>query len=208
MSYFIEHIDLFSNAFFQHLQIVVLTLLISIVLAGLICLVLLKFPKVSNICIQFFSAIYSIPSLALFAILIPLTGLGRGTAILVLVLYNQYLLVRNIMTGMTQVDPAILEAATGMGMTHLQIVRRVQIPLAAPMIVAGIKLAIVSTTGIATIAATINAGGLGSLLFSGMRTMNVPKIAFATILCMLIAELANVLLGAVEKRLKRGPLVS
>ena len=205
MRYFFDHIDLFANAFLQHLQIVALTLPISIALASLICLVLLKFPRASNICIQVFSAIYSIPSLALFAILIPLTGLGRGTAILVLVLYNQYLLVRNIMTGLTQVDPAILEAASGMGMTHMQMICRVQIPLAAPMIVAGIKLAIISTTGIATIAATINAGGLGSLLFSGMRTMNVPKIAFATILCMFIAELANVILGAVEKRLKREP---
>ncbi|MBQ9632908.1 MAG: ABC transporter permease, partial [Lachnospiraceae bacterium] len=146
------------EAFFEHLEIVFFTMLISMLLATVISYLLLRSERATNVVVQIFSAVYSIPSMALFAMLIPLFGLGNATAIPVLVAYNQYLLIRNIMTGMQNVDKSLLEAGTGMGMSHFQLVTRVQIPLAMPSIVAGIRLAIISTTGIAVIAATINAG--------------------------------------------------
>ena len=133
--------------------------------------------------------------------LIPLLGLGNSTAVPVLVAYNQYLLIRNIMSGMQQVDKRLLEAGTGMGMNHWQLVTKVQLPLAMPSIVAGIRLAIVSTTGIAVIAATINAGGLGKILLSGLRTMNVYKIVWGTILSVIIALIADIGLRQLEKRI-------
>ena len=116
IDYFAKHSDMLLSAFLEHLQIVLLTLIISIVLAAIISYLLLKSEKATNITVNIFSQIYSIPSLALFALLIPLLGLGNKTAIPVLVLYNQYLLIRNIMTGMQQVDKSLLEAGTGMGM--------------------------------------------------------------------------------------------
>lgn len=202
IDYFAKHSDMLMSAFFEHLQIVLLTLIISIVLAAVISYLLLKSEKATNITVNIFSQIYSIPSLALFALLIPLLGLGNKTAIPVLVLYNQYLLIRNIMTGMQQVDKSLLEAGTGMGMNKWQLVTKVQVPLAMPSILAGIRLAIISTTGIATIAATINAGGLGKILLSGLRTMNTYKIAWGTILSVIIALAADMLLKLLEKKTK------
>ncbi len=203
MEYFIEHYDIFLEAFIQHIMIVCLTLLISIVLASILSYLILWNRRISAIVVQLFGIIYSIPSLALFAILIPITGLGNTTAITVLVAYNQFLLLRNIITGMEQVDAGILEAAKGMGMTRLQVVKTVQVPLAMPAIIAGIRLAIISTTGIATIAATINAGGLGVVLFAGLRTMNIYKIVWGTILCMLIGVIADMVLKKLEQKWKR-----
>ena len=203
-AYFADHSDQLMSAFWEHLGIVFSVLLISIILAAVICWFLLQSERTTNIVVNIFSEVYSIPSLALFALLIPLLGLGNKTAIPVLVLYNQYLLIRNFMTGMQNVDKSILEAGTGMGMSKWQLVTRVQLPLAMPSIVAGIRLAIISTTGIATIAATINAGGLGKILLSGLRTMNTYKIIWGTILCVLIALLADTLLRLLEKRIAVG----
>lgn len=203
-AYFADHSDQLMSAFWEHLGIVLSVLLISIILAAVICWFLLRSERATNIVVNIFSEVYSIPSLALFALLIPLLGLGNKTAIPVLVLYNQYLLIRNFMTGMQNVDKSILEAGTGMGMSKWQLVTRVQLPLAMPSIVAGIRLAIISTTGIATIAATINAGGLGKILLSGLRTMNTYKIIWGTILCVLIALLADTLLRLLEKKIAVG----
>ena len=200
-AYFAEHSDQLMSAFWEHLGIVFSVLLISIIVAAVICWFLLQSERATNIVVNIFSEVYSIPSLALFALLIPLLGLSNKTAIPVLVLYNQYLLIRNFMTGMQNVDKSILEAGTGMGMSKWQLVTRVQLPLAMPSVVACIRLAIISTTGIATIAATINAGGLGKILLSGLRTMNTYKIIWGTILCVLIALLADTLLRLLEKKI-------
>ena len=116
-----------------------------------------------------------------------------------MVAYNQYLLLRNLLEGLDGIDPDIVEAAVGMGMSPWQVLYRVKLPLAAPMILAGIRLAAISTIGIATIAATINAGGLGTILFSGLRTMNQYKIVGGTLLCALVAVVADRLLKLVER---------
>lgn len=202
IEYFVKHSDKFLTAFLEHLWIVIITLLISLMIAAVLSLALLRLERLGNLVMGLFGAIYSIPSLALFAMLIPVTGLGMQSAVIVLVLYNQYLLLRNILTGMKEVDKSVLEAATGMGMSYLQVVTKVQLPLAFPSVIAGIRLAIISTTGIATIAAAINAGGLGALLFAGLRTMNLYKILWATILCILIALSADLVLKRVEKKLR------
>ena len=132
-----------------------------------------------------------------------MTGLGRKTAIVALVIYNQYLLLRNVLAGLNGVDRGVVEAATGMGMTHLQLLWKVQVPLAKGALIAGLRIALVSTVGIATIAASINAGGLGSILFDGLRTMNVAKILWGSILSALLAILIDRLLTLVERKSKK-----
>ena len=149
------------------------------------------------------SLLYSIPSLALFAILIPLTGLGRNTAIIVLVIYCQYVLLRSFSAGIKEIDSTIIEAAVGMGMTRNQMFRKIQLPLAMSSIIAGIRIAATSTIGIATIAATINAGGLGTVLFDGLRTFSVVKLLWGTVLSMLLCLLVNVILYLLENALRR-----
>ena len=119
-----------------------------------------------------------------------------------LVLYNQFILVRAFTDGLMRVDESVIESATGMGMTQAQIFVLVRFPLALDSIVAGIRIAIVSTIGIATVAATIGAGGLGSLLFDGMRTQNPVKMIWGTILCAGLVLMANLILKVIENRVR------
>ena len=201
VEYWLTHSDKFMTALLEHLEIVVVTLVISIVLASVLTLLIFRSSRLSEMVISLFSGIYSIPSLALFALLIPVTGLGMVSTLIVLVLYNQYLLIRNFVTGLYSVDHSLLEVATGMGMTRWQVLYKVQIPLALPLIFAGIRLAIISTIGIATIAATVGAGGLGKILFEGLRQMNMAKIFGGTLLCALIAISADIILKYIEGRI-------
>lgn len=199
LDYWASHADDFGEALLEHFALVGMVLLWSLVLAAVLTLAVMRSRRAEHISVQLLSAVYSIPSLALFSLLIPVTGLGATTAVLVMVAYNQYLLLRNVLEGLDGIDPDIVEAAAGMGMSPWQVLYRVKLPLAAPMILAGIRLAAISTIGIATIAATINAGGLGTILFSGLRTMNQYKIVGGTLLCALVAVVADRLLKLVER---------
>lgn len=199
IDYALRSRTLLGTALWEHLQMVVITLFIALVIAAALTTAAMFSKKLAQVLITLFSVIYSIPSLALFVILIPLTGLGRTTAITVLVVYAQYILLRNFITGLNEMDPAIIEAATGMGMTHLQILTRIRLPLARKALFTGIRLAMVSTVGIATIAAFINAGGLGTILYDGLRTMNVNKILWGSILSAGLAIGINVVLTRLER---------
>ena len=200
IEYLMKHPEKIYVPLLQHISLVLVTLVISVILAALLTILAVRFEKLGNILMQIFSVIYSIPSLALFALLIPITGLGRKSAIIVLVLYNQYLLLRNFITGLNEVDPSVREAARGIGMTDMQVLFRIQVPLAKQALFAGIRLAVVSTIGIGTIASSINAGGLGDLLFDGLRTMNTVKILWGSLLSAGLAILLNAILKAVERR--------
>lgn len=199
--YTTRHYDKLLNALGQHLQIVGITLVISIVIAMAISIMIMDKKRLSGAVMGGWNMAYTIPSLALFALLIPVTGLGQKTAILVLVLYNQYILVRAFTEGLNRVDASVIEAATGMGMTRNQILVKVRFPLALESIAAGIRIAIISTIGIATIAATIGAGGLGSILFDGMRTQNPVKMIWGTILSAGLVLAANGILKLIEKKI-------
>lgn len=203
LQYWVDHTDRFGAALSQHVALVGVTLAWSLLLSAVITLLIMRSRRAEHLALQVMSAVYSIPSLALFSLLIPATGLGFTTAVVVMVAYNQFLLVRNIVEGMNEVDRDVVEAAIGMGMSPWQVLVRVKLPLAAPTIFAGIRLAVISTIGIATIAATINAGGLGTVLFSGLRTMNSYKILGGTLLCALVAFVADTLLKLVETLLRK-----
>lgn len=201
VEYIARHYDDLLEALGEHLALVGITLVISLLLAALL-VVLCNYSKtLGNILVNVFSVVYSIPSLALFALLIPVTGLGEVSAIIVLVVYSQYLLLRNFLTGLNEVDPSLIEAATGMGMTRMQVLLKIRIPLAKQALFAGVRLTIVATIGIATIAASINAGGLGQILFDGLRTMNTPKIIWGSIFAALLAVVADIILIVAEKML-------
>lgn len=203
IDYIVQQSDRLFTAFVQHLQIVGITLLFSIALASVLSFLIISSRRATNIVLQFFEIFYSIPSLALFALLVPVTGLGMNSAIIVLVLYNQYLLIRNIVTGIVGIDPAVIESALAMGMSRFELAYKIQIPLAAPMIIAGIRLAVISTTSIATIASTINAGGLGDIIFDGLRTSNQYKIIWGALLSAFIALITDIVLRKIEKRVNK-----
>ena len=204
LEYTTRHYDKLIEALLEHLQMVGVTLVISIALALVISLCIMDRKRISSWVMRVCSMIYAIPSLALFALLIPLTGLGSSTAIVVLVIYNQYILVRSFTEGLQLVDAGIREAAVGMGMTKWQVFIKVRFPLALDAMVAGIHIAVISTIGIATIGATIGAGGLGSILFDGMRTQNGVKIVWGTVLAVVLVLAVNGLLKLAEKKIKKG----
>lgn len=143
-------------------------------------------------------AIYTIPSLAFLAFLIPVFGLGRDSALFVLAAYAQLALVRNFAAGLTGVDRQVIEAASGVGMTASQSFWRVRLPLALPVLIAGLRIATVTTISLATITAWINAGGLGSLLFDGIARDNPSMILAGTIAITTLALTVDLLFRGLE----------
>ena len=148
--------------------------------------------------------IQTIPSLALFGLLIPIPffGIGTRTALVALTLYALLPILRNTVTGIDGIDAALREAAVGMGMTAGQLLQRLELPLAASVILAGIRLATVIGVGVATIAAPIGAGGLGTLVFSGVASLDNQRILAGAIPAAGLALVADTLLGAVERRFR------
>ncbi len=194
IDYLMRHPERVLVPFAEHIRLVALAMLISVFCAALLTVLSVLYRPAGKVLLHLFSVIYSIPSLALFALLIPVTGLGRVSALIVLVLYNQFLLLRNFLEGIRNVDPGVTEAAAGIGFSPLQMLFRVQLPLAAEAVLTGVRIALISTTGIAVIAASINAGGLGTLLFEGLRTMNIPKIGWGSLLAAGLALTSDALL--------------
>lgn len=200
LNYLLKNYESMGKLLAEHLYIVSLTLALSLLIAIPISILILRSKLLSNSILAIFGAIYSIPSLALFALLVPLIGLGKKPAIFVLVVYNQYILVRNVLAGFNSIDSSIIEAARGLGLSKSQLFFKIQLPLAFPIILGGIRISAVVTIGIATIAAVINAGGLGVILFDGLRMNYLPKILWGTIMSAALAFLANQIILYFEKR--------
>jgi len=209
---FQQHERLLS-ALWQHITLVFIALGLSIILAGLITALLYRLSKIRGRAAfmnrlgeyvqSALSALYAVPSLALFALCIPLLGIGQNTAIIVLVAYNQFLLVRNFTAGLAGIDDGLVEAARSLGLNRRQTFVHVQLPLAMPVFIAGVRLAAISTISIATIASLIDAGGLGDLLFVGLRTNNLDMLLWATLLAAILALIVSGLLTLAENMFVR-----
>lgn len=148
------------------------------------------------------NVLQTIPSLALFGLLIPLVGIGVLPAIIALTLYSFLPIIRNTYTGIMGIDPAVREAGRGMGMTDWQLLTQVELPLAMGVILAGVRVATVIAVGIATIAAAIGAGGLGVFIFRGIAVVNNQLILAGAVPAAAIALLADYGIGWLEKRFK------
>ncbi len=182
----------------EHARMVLLALMIAFLVAIILIVFFLRKKNWMNGLIYFFSLLYSVPSYAFFALLIPITGLGETTAIIVLAFYNEYVLLRTFITGIREIDPNYIEVAKGMGMTQQEIFTEVQLPLAVPAIFSGLQIALASTMAIATIASTISAGGLGDLMFEGLQTGRVVPILWGTILTVALTLVCIVILKLIE----------
>jgi osmoprotectant transport system permease protein len=203
MSYLITHLDRVAQLFVQHLQITVGVLGFALLIALPLGVLVARVRWLQGPILGILGVIYTVPSLSLFVLLIPIFGLGIVPAMIALVAYAQLVLVRNWSVGLTSIDPALLEAADGLGMNGWQRFWQVEFPLALPLLLAGIRLATLSTIGIATIAAYINAGGLGTLLFEGVVTANGQKILAGGLAVSGLAVGANYLLWFLEHRAER-----
>jgi osmoprotectant transport system permease protein len=188
----------------QHVLLVAAATAIAVAIGVPLGVALTRRPRLARPILGAANVIQTIPSLALFGFLIPvpfLGGIGARTAVVALVLYGLLPILRNTHAGIRSVDPAIVEAADGLGMTPGQRLRLVELPLAMPVVVAGVRVAVVVGVGLATIAAAIGAGGLGVLIYRGVATVDHRLILAGAVPAALLAILFDVALGAAEKRM-------
>ena len=204
-TFFATHRAEILEATLNHLSLVIIAMAFAIAIALPLGMFIVHRPALRNIALGVASVFQTIPSLALFGFLIPipfLGGIGRRTAIVALVLYALLPILRNTYVGLTGIDPAVLEAAEAMGMTNTQILWRVRLPLARAVILAGIRTATIITIGVATIAAAIGAGGLGTFIFRGVAMVSDAVILAGAVPAALLAIVADLFLGWLERRLK------
>ncbi|EPZ53120.1 hypothetical protein N007_18140 [Alicyclobacillus acidoterrestris ATCC 49025] len=187
------------SALLQHIEISLIALFFSLVIAIPLGIYLTRRQKIAEVIIGFAGVVQTIPSLALLGILIPVFGIGTVPAVIALVAYALLPLLRNTYTGIKEVDPSLIEAARAMGMNTRKRLLKVELPLATPVILAGIRTATILIIGTATIAALIGAGGLGSVILLGIDRNDYPLIIIGAIPTALLAIVFDVLLRQLER---------
>jgi osmoprotectant transport system permease protein len=199
MIYLVAHAQRVAGLLGQHLVLVGVALAIALVIAVPLGVFATRNARAGAAILAVTGAIYTIPSLALLALLVAAIGLGPLTAIVALVAYAQMILVRGVVAGLRGVDAALVEAARGLGLTARQTLLRVEFPAALAVILGGVRVATVSLIALATVAAWINAGGLGVLLFEGIGTDNPDKIVAGALAAAALAIAADLLLRGAER---------
>jgi osmoprotectant transport system permease protein len=196
-----DHRDLILDRLREHVELTVLAVAIGVVVAIPLTVVSRRWRRVYPVVLTSTGVLYTIPSLALFTLLLPWTGLTRTTALIGLVSYTLLILVRNAVTGLDAVPDDVKEAAAAMGFTRRRSLVAIEMPLALPAIIAGIRLAVVTTVGLVTVAALIGHGGLGSLILDGLNRRFRTPLVVGSVLSVALAAVADVLLLGVQRRL-------
>ncbi len=187
MFYLFEQPERVLELTLEHIRLVGISVLAATLIGVPVGILCTRIRWLESPILNLSGILYTIPSLAFFAILIPYTGLGASTATIALALYSLLAIIRNTVAGIDDVPRATLDAARGMGMTGRQRLFLVELPLAIPVIFAGIRIATVAAVGIAVIAAVIGAGGLGRLVFDGLRTLDADQVLAGAIMATLLA---------------------
>ena len=186
-----------------HLVITFVTMFFGIIIGVSLGILITRVRRLYDPVIKAAGMLYTIPSLALFGLMIPIVGIGFEPAVIALTLYSLLVIIRNTAVGIDEVDRPIIEAARGMGMTNFQILTRIEVPLALPVIFAGIRVATVSTISLATLASFFGTRSLGNLIFEGIAaggTRN-DKIVAGAVGASLLAILFDQIIGWAERRL-------
>ncbi|TLS38081.1 ABC transporter permease [Pseudalkalibacillus caeni] len=183
----------------EHLFLSFIAIVVAILISVPLGVFISRRRKLAEPFIAVTAIFQTIPSLALFGFLIPLFGIGGTTAIIALTVYALLPILRNTYTGITEVNQSVIEAGRGMGMTNGQILKKIEIPLSLPVIMAGIRTATVLTIGVATLATFVGAGGLGDIIYRGLSTWNNQLVLAGAIPAALLAILFDLILKFVEK---------
>lgn len=191
----------FGGLLLEHLQISFSAILLACWLGLLVGILISEWRKSSRFVIALVNFVYTIPSIAMFGFLIPISGIGDMTAIIALTIYALLPMVRNTRAGLGGVDPILLEAAEGMGCTAMQILVKIKLPLAMPVIMAGIRNMTVMMIALAGIASFVGAGGLGVAIYRGITTNNKPMIVAGSLLIAVLAICADFLIGILERKI-------
>jgi osmoprotectant transport system permease protein len=200
LDYMYRNRDVVIQLTLGHLQLVGIAILAAVAVGIPLGVVASRNAALRFWSLGFANVMQTVPSLALFGFLIPVTGIGGRTAVIALALYALLPIMRNTCAGIAGVDRAVIEAARGMGMTSLQMLIQVELPLAMGVILAGVRVAAVTCIGVATIAAAVGAGGLGMFIFQGLSMVNNNVILAGAIPAALLAIFADAALGWIERR--------
>lgn len=192
--------------FVQHLRIITISIPIAILISAPLGFLISSRPKLAKIVLNFASILMTIPSLALFGIMVVVLapfklGLGMTPAVVAISVYSILPITRNIYTALNQVSPSIVEAAVGLGMSRGQILSQIKIPLSVPVIMAGVRNAVVLGVSVATFASLVGAGGLGSLIFSGISRTNLKMVVVGALLVSFLGIVVNYLFLILEDAL-------
>lgn len=197
--YVVSRAELLTDALVQHIWITVISVLIGLVVAFPLALIARRYRRLEGIVVGTTTAIYTIPSLALFALLLPVSGLSASTVIIGLVLYSLTILVRNTLEGLRAVPEDVQEAARGMGYGARRLLWTVEIPLALPSIMAGLRVAAVSTVALTTVGSIVSYGGLGNLLLEAVTTGFKAQVFTASVLCVLLAFVFDLIIVGAQR---------
>ncbi|GCE48928.1 osmoprotectant transport system permease protein [Thermosporothrix hazakensis] len=192
------------NLLWQHAFLVGVSMLISLCIAIPVGIIVARRRKLYLPVITLADVLYTIPGIALLGILITITGLSFATAIIPLILYTQLVLIRNTAAAITSIDPLLIETAKAMGMNAGQLLFRVTLPLALPIIIAGVRVATVTTIGIAALASLVGEGGLGDLIFKNITSHDTEAVIAGAILLSLFAIVSDLILLGIQALLNRG----
>ncbi len=203
MTWFLRNWDQVAVALGQHVAISLTALLIAFAIALPVGIAAARSDRIYAAAITISGLLYTIPTLAFLALLIPIVGLGRTNAIIAMVAFSLVVLIRNVATGIRGVSPEVVDAARGMGMDARRILLRVELPLAAPVIVAGLRVAAVTVISVTVAAAYVNAGGLGTLIFNGIAGDHAPKIWSGALTACALAITVDGTLALLERHLSR-----
>jgi osmoprotectant transport system permease protein len=193
-----DHLDEIGDRLQEHIELVLLSIGIGLLIAIPLALASVRYRRLYGPVLAITSVIYTIPSLALFALLLPLTGLSQETAVIPLAGYTLLILVRNTVTGLDGVPADVKDAAEGMGYSPMRQLVRVELPLALPAIMAGIRIATVTVIGLVTVTALIGQGGLGALLLDGFKRDFRTPLTVGIVLSLALAVFADLFLVAVQ----------
>jgi osmoprotectant transport system permease protein len=202
MKWLINHWEDVLIALGEHVTIALTALVIATAVSLAIGIWAAKNDRVYRVALALSGFLYTIPTLAFLALLIPVVGLGKTNAIICMVAFSLMILIRNVATGIREVPEEVTDAARGMGMRPVEVLVRVELPLALPVIVAGLRIAAVTVISVTVVGAYVNAGGLGTLIFSGMSNDFAPKIWTGAITACALAVVADLSLARLESRLK------
>ena len=203
MTWFLRNWDQVLNGLLEHIIISLSALVVAFVIAFVIGLWAARRQSVFRASIAISGFLYTIPTLAFLALLIPIVGLGKLNAIIVMVCFSLLIMIRNIAMGIRGASPEVVDAARGMGMSPSQVLWKVELPLAMPVIVAGLRIAAVTVISVSVVAAYIGAGGLGTLIFNGISNDHAPKIWAGALTACLLAVVVDLSLATLEQRLAR-----
>jgi osmoprotectant transport system permease protein len=198
MTWLLNNWDQVLVGLYQHIVISATSIGIAFVLSLVIGIWAARHDRVFQWAIAISGLLYTIPTLAFLALLIPVVGLGRTNAIICMVAFSLMILIRNVATGIREVPEDVVEAGRGMGMSDFEILTRIELPLAMPVIVAGLRIATVTVISVAVVAAYVNAGGLGTLIFNGISNDHAPKIWTGALTACALAVAADYGLARLE----------